>query len=358
MTSPYPKKPARRSSLAYFPDWSHYNPYQALLYSAVSKFGISCTGFSGNEFTLKWLLRYAMRFKTIHLHWLSGICRENGRDISGRYLLQMYGKILTARLLGCRVLWTVHNVLPHEASGSHREIRLRHLVGKSVNKVLVHCRYAKDLVSDAWGVREEKIVVVPHGAYTESVSEGNDRVAARKRLNIEGGKFAFLFFGMIREYKGVVELVRAFADIAKADDNVHLVIAGEPQSENLKTELEDTCRDGRVSLSLFRIPDADVPVYFNAADVVVLPYAEVLTSGTALLAFSLGKGIIAPEMGCLPELVTENTAILYKSKDQLKEAMVAAIGRMNRPTVREEALKIARSLQWDDIVRKHFMSLL
>jgi glycosyltransferase involved in cell wall biosynthesis len=227
-----------------------------------------------------------------------------------------------------------------------------------VNSVLVHCRYAKDLVSGAWGIEERKIVVAPHGAYTETFSEGRDRAAARKRLNIDEEKFTFLFFGMIRAYKGVVELVRAFAEVAEARDDVHLVIAGETYPESLKTDLEEMCRGKNVSLSLFRVPDADLPTYFNAADAVVLPYAEVLTSGTALLALSLGKGIIAPEMGCLPELVSERTGILYKSDDHLKDAMVAAVGRMNRPGVREEALKIAGSLRWEDIVRKHVMPLI
>jgi glycosyltransferase involved in cell wall biosynthesis len=100
-------------------------------------------------------------------------------------------------------------------------------------------------------------------------------------------------------------------------------------------------------------PNEDFQLYLNAADVVVLPFLEVLTSGSAITALSFGRPVIAPATGCLPELLVEGAGIVYESgtPGALQQAMeefrwrdVAACGRA--------AYRRARSLSWEPIARQ------
>ena len=96
------------------------------------------------------------------------------------------------------------------------------------------------------------------------------------------------------------------------------------------------------------IPAEELQVYLNAADVVVLPYKDILTSGAAVLAMSFGKPVIAPKLGCVAELIEEGVGgFLYDPEDEdgLLNAMRKAI-TANLRALGEYNLQKARELDW------------
>src|SRR5262249_23292444 len=118
--------------------------------------------------------------------------------------------------------------------------------------------------------------------------------------------------------------------------------------------LGDAGRAERVRLHLRHVRDAEVQVFLNAADLVVLPYRAVLTSGAAMLALSFGRGIVAPRVGCLADLERSGAAILYDpaAPDGLPGALARALDA-DPVALGERARRFARSLSWDAIARRH-----
>jgi glycosyltransferase involved in cell wall biosynthesis len=142
-------------------------------------------------------------------------------------------------------------------------------------------------------------------------------------LEIGEDDVVFLLFGWIRRYKGVLELIRAFKDLRA--HGTRLVIAGRPSGEGLEDEIRTAAADDpRILLHLHTIPDDEVQVFMNAADVAVFPYSRVLGSGAVVLAKSFGKAcIVASGSG-----VDEDGAFLYDPDDRgaLTRALENAVG--------------------------------
>jgi glycosyltransferase involved in cell wall biosynthesis len=128
---------------------------------------------------------------------------------------------------------------------------------------------------------------------------------AKKLLGIKTDK-VILFFGLIRPYKGLENLIRAFKIIQK-DNNVGLLIAGECY-ENLDKYIELISRENLDDKTLMVnkfIPNEDIEPFFESADVVCLPYSSASQSGILMMAYGFRKPVIVTNVGGLSELVVE-----------------------------------------------------
>lgn len=344
--------------LAYVPDWSFNNPYQKLLYNEVAVAGVNCHGLQGREFTFAWILKNVRNFNFIHLHWLLGIYPNQKKGLCWSNLIIVLAKILLSRLLGYKVLWTIHNIVPHETSNYDLEIAMRKIVARLVNKVIVHCDYAKTFIIKSWEVPVGKVVTVPHGSYIGYYPNDVSRSNARRALNIPEDKFTFLYFGMLRNYKGVKDLLSSYYQLKKANPDIHLIIAGYPPNEVIKNDIEAMANDKQISLHLRYISDNDVQLFFNASDVVVLPYLNILTSGAAVLALSFGRPVIAPAKGCIPELLDETFSFLYHKKQELADAMANAVTKKGNREIKKKAFERAQELKWNRIVADYYLPIL
>jgi beta-1,4-mannosyltransferase len=114
-----------------------------------------------------------------------------------------------------------------------------------------------------------------------------------------------------------------------ADKQSRLIVAGRPIDEAMEEEIRQASADDpRVCTALRFIPDQELPLYFAVADVVLLPFRQITTSGSAILAMSFGRPVIAPADGCLPEYVNATSGILYDPKDQ--NGLACAIERCSQ----------------------------
>ncbi len=145
--------------------------------------------------------------------------------------------------------------------------------------------------------------VIPHGDYRGSYPKTVSGTEARRQLGIPVDKSVALFFGGIFAYKNVPHLIDTFlrADLRDAV----LLIAGAPSSALEGHQLTELAKhDSRIQLHLRRIPDDEVQNFFAAADLAVLPFREILNSGSAVLALSFDRPVLVPALGSMPELQT------------------------------------------------------
>lgn len=142
--------------------------------------------------------------------------------------------------------------------------------------------------------------VIPHGHYRDAYPDDVTKKEAREALSLPKSSPLLLYFGYIRPYKNVPHLIKTFRAL-KTD--AHLLVAGQPQTSTLKKEVQQAANGASgVHLHLDFIPKADVQLYFRAADGVVLPYTEILNSGSALLALSFDRPVLVPQKGAMGEL--------------------------------------------------------
>lgn len=195
---------------------------------------------------------------------------------------------------------------------------------------------------------------LPHPPFDEWASALPSRQQARQILGLPETQPILLFFGLVRPYKGLADLLHALARV-RIELPARLIVAGEfwEDASVYHRLVHDLALEDAVVFHSRYIPDEDAPSFFAAADVVVLPYHHVSQSGIVALAHGLGRPIIATRVGGLPEMIAEGrTGLLVPPGDP--EALANAILRFYREglgPVYEAALATSREAgSWDQFV--------
>ena len=131
---------------------------------------------------------------------------------------------------------------------------------------------------------------------------------AIKQLKLDATKKYLLFFGLIRDYKGLDILLKAMATESLRNSNIQLIIAGEYYSnkEDYDKLIQELNLQNKLELQTHFIPDNEVAAYFCAADVVVQPYKHATQSGVTQICYHFNKPMIVTNVGGLPEIVPDN----------------------------------------------------
>lgn len=211
--------------------------------------------------------------------------------------------IMEKCLHGIKKMFVCHNVFPHERFPMDKF--LTKMVLKSGDCFITHsAKDAKDLLTIK---KTENVVQAVHPTYNAFKFENLTAEEARKRLNIKEEEHVLLFFGFVREYKGLKHLLRAMPELKKTDPKIKLLVVGdfgedEPEYMDLISKL-----DIKDVLAIYKgyIPDKEVEQYFAASDLVVLPYESATQSGVVQMAYGFGKPVLVTEVGGLPDVVTD-----------------------------------------------------
>ncbi|MFN8623180.1 MAG: glycosyltransferase [Chloroflexota bacterium] len=336
------------------PDYSHANPYQRQLAAGLARQGVRSIGGRPGKYQPFPILSAwvrAGRPSVLHLHWTHEYLK--GRDGPTRLnRLRFLSQLRLLKRLGVRLVWTMHNLGGHDGPKHAHEMAVHRTLVGLADAVICHCRAARDAAIAAYGLdaaTAARLHVIPHGSYLGVYPDTLDRDAARARLGLVDAGPVLLFLGAIRGYKGTDDLIAAFRAID--DPTARLLIAGKPRGEALEDKLGAAATaDPRIRLELRFVPDEELQVWLRAADLMVLPFRDILTSGSAILALSFGLPVVAPALGCLPETVPPDAGILYDpaSPDALAAALTRALAA-DLPAMRDAALGAARALDWDTI---------
>ena len=119
-----------------------------------------------------------------------------------------------------------------------------------------------------------------------------------------------LYLGLIKPYKGVLELIEAFKQTPL--NNSVLIIAGWSLDSNYWTQVKNAGEHQGITFREGFIPDDDLQYYYNAADLVVLPFKRIENSGSAIMAMGFKKPVVAPREGVLKNRLAQQDALLYE----------------------------------------------
>jgi beta-1,4-mannosyltransferase len=325
------------------------NPYAGLLDQALHPHDVHLE-LGDYGFSRAWLEAQRPTHDVLHFNWLHAFYRRDDLPSTVAAFHDFSENLHVARQLGYRIVWTLHNLYPHERPFPRIDHLARLLVADQADVVLAHCEHAADLARKRFYC--QNVRVVPHGNFIDVFPNDLTKAEARTRLGLGVDDFVYLFFGNARAYKAIEVLIDAFASLRAEDAVLGLMMrdAFDPAYGRRLTELAGN-RGGsvRVWTSSFFAAE-EFQVYLNSADVVVLPFSEVLTSGSAITALGFGCPLVVPALGCLSELVDDTMGITYPANvDQALPRAMEQIRRRDLVAAGIAARARAEALSWDGI---------
>ena len=246
-----------------------------------------------------------------------------------------------------KIIFECHNVYPHEPT--FMDGLLIRIAFLNCNYFIVHSN--KDL-NDLNKIKKKCIVKKSFIPSNDMFQTKNiTKIQAKKKLKITGD--IILFFGYIKEYKGLKYLLNAMPKIK--NKKTKLLVVGEfyddikKYQEIIKKEkLED-----RVELKNEYVKNEDVACFFQAADIVVLPYVSATQSGIIQIAYSLNKPVIATNVGGLPEVIDNGKTgyvVKSKSKDSIAKAIDKYYNTKNKKYFEDNIKIYKKKFEWDSLV--------
>ncbi len=293
-----PKKTARPLRVLAWPATRKRleNPYSYLvqLHTAPNQVETS-------ELSFRSLLKF--QWDVIHVHWPDMALLRKGllfQFVAGSVILLLLR--LQQTIGGAKIVWTVHNVFPHEVLYPRWVRVYMNAFVSLVDGILSPSRVGLAAATVAYPrLKSVRAAITPHGHYRDEFLSTKSRDDARFDLGWSSEETIVLSFGLIRPYKNLPALATLISNSQRA--NLRLVIAGPCKDLTEQHELEAIAsRDPRIRLHFGYISPEEVPLYFAACDLAVLPFKSILNSGSAVLALSLDRMILAPHIGAIPEL--------------------------------------------------------
>jgi beta-1,4-mannosyltransferase len=261
------------------------NPYIAQLFTALDE----QAGVVAVPFSLRTVL--LGRFDVLHIHWPETLVRKRTtfRSVVAAAILVVL--LLRLRVAATPIVRTVHNVRPHEDLHGWQGWLMRRLLRGVVAEVHL-------TPSTVAASRAPLTTVIPHGDYRAWFSKFSKDRSVPGRV---------VYFGLLRPYKGVDNLIRAFKEVDDASLTLH--IAGRAADDSFLNGLqEQVARDDRVSLEARFLDDEELVRFVTQAELVVLPYRYLVNSGVAVLSLSLNRPVLVPDSATARELLAETGA--------------------------------------------------
>ena len=342
------------------------NPYIILFKQALESQGLRVRFW--RNFNLNWLISKGKSCDCIHLHWLQLFFIPPKKSIRNPLLRRLienrFVKVLLdflclldfafafffAKLTGKTIVFTVHDLYDFGKKSFRRKLQTEiahNIVFRFANSIHVHNHFTSRLVESKYK-RKSGIVVIPHGNYIGYYPNQIPKAKARHQLGLPHNAFVYLFLGLLRPYKGLEGLVRAFIKLDNPEARL-LVVGKVFGVNNFESKLRDLSRtDSRIILLPKFVPDEAIQVYLNACDIFVLPYKNITTSGAAALALSFGRPVIAPSIASFPEVVIPESGVLYDTSqpNALTSALLKAITRSYSES---KIFSYARQFDWEKL---------
>lgn len=223
-----------------------------------------------------------------------------------QYGLRELACCLALKLLGIRVVATVHDVHPLSAPEG---IDLFRTVIRLGDHLIVHNHFSQHMLIDKVGASFPlpPVSVINIGNFLGSIRVV-DKIAARRALQLPVEDPLLLFFGQIKPEKGLQDLLRAFALHRQRGGAGRLVVAGRPTTHD-PVDYEEMAHQlglsAHVDFRLAYIPDEEMDMYFCAADLIVLPYREIYQSAVLIMAMSYGRAVLVADLAPMMEVISD-----------------------------------------------------
>lgn len=231
---------------------------------------------------------------------------------------------LIRSFVACRLVYICHNVLPHESVRGHAF--MARAVLRWGSRFVVHSEQQRDQLLTL--LPRADVVVRNMPTLDLFAQQCRPKPEARERLGIPMGRPVILFFGIVRAYKGLRDLLYALPQVRDCLDEALLLVAGEfwEDKASYLALIRELGIEDAVRIDDRYVPDEEVGIYFSAADLLVAPYRQV--TGSAVVQAALGSGcpVVATDVGMLSSVIrhAENGLLVPPGDPRaLAEAIVA-----------------------------------
>jgi beta-1,4-mannosyltransferase len=269
-------------------------PLSGVLNRFVASFSqaISEQGYVVHEF--RWSSLGLEKTNFIFLHWPDEFFAITGKIEALKSFIKLAVIQISKILWDAKLVWIAHNVMPHGAAQSTSLVRRGFL--RSLDGVIFLSEYSHKLIGNLYPeVRTCNSLVTVHGHYRGTA------VTHETPWVMSSGNIQLLHFGQIRAYKNIDVLVEAASSIS----GIHLLVSGMAVDRSLCAAIQAKAQlVPHIKLDFRDAPisEAELAAIVDSADAIVLPYKNILNSGSALLSLSRNRPVLAPNMGSLPEL--------------------------------------------------------
>ena len=296
------------------------NPYQYLMIEGLNSDEIIDVK-SGVDDRFFGILRTAIQLKPtyIHLDWITSFYYR--RSLWMNFLsipLFMIQLLIVKYVFNIKLVWTLHNIQPHDLKHQKIHTFCRHFFAKQSSWIRIFSEDSVERVKQALKVKD-KFVVCPEGSYVDYYKNTISIIDAKQKFNIKENDFVYLYLGFIKPYKGIENLIENFNKLQIKKKK--LIIAGNVLNKNYFNEIYTD--DKNIQFVNRFIENDELQYFYKAADVVVLPFNKVENSGSVILAMGFKKVIVAPKMGVLLKRLINQQDFLYNEGELFQKLNLA-----------------------------------
>ena len=249
-----------------------------------------------------------------------------------------------------RVVSILDNIIPHEHRPGDR--LFGHYFTRSVDGFVAMSDSVLEDLSKFDTVKPR--VFCRHPLY-DNFGPKTSREESLKFLGLDPGERYMLFFGLIRDYKGLDLMLKAYADSRFRKMNVKLIVAGEFYSGSEKYfDLEkELGLEGMIIWKSDFVPDSEVRYYFGAADIIVQPYKSATQSGVTQIAYHFEKPMLVTDVGGLAEIVPDGKVgyVVQPEVAQIADALVDFFENKRQDQFIDGILSEKKQYAWSNMTR-------
>lgn len=344
-----------------FPAWFENNPYLNLHYLVARSRGYDLL-LATRLGPFYDHLNGTIPGDVVHVHWTAPIAQHAPDAADARKRLVLFKRrVAAAQRRGVRLIWTIHNKVPHDCPYPEVEAELLEFLASRADVIIAINPMTAEIMADVVRLDPTRVTVIPHPSYRGLYADSVGREEAREALGLAPGDKGVLFFGQMRRYKGLEAFFTAMADVHLSDPATVMLLAGKTSDRDrewIEQALPSTVRAIRDHRF---IPDDEVQLWMRAADTIVLPFENVLNSGSVFLCATFGRSVVVPRSPQLEAELGEQPWVRYFEPmgdgDGLRDAIRDSLERPEAD--RSAALAFAAqrsayrmSVEFDDVLRR------
>jgi beta-1,4-mannosyltransferase len=339
----------RSQKILILPDAGPENPfqYQMIAFLKINGFDVK----AGKKRKFGSIYKHVKDFdpEIVYFDWVHSF-------ILGRSLVWSYIKSLLfiaeifflSSIRKITILHTLHNTQNHSQLRLSLERAVYGFFLKRCSKIRVYSEAVKQEAVYKFNISPDRISVIQDIPYHQYYVSTSTKKSSREHLNIVETAFVFLFFGRIKRYKGLENLIQSFISTARQDDC--LLIAGANTDQDYVLKLKNlSCHDPKIIWFDRFIAKEEVHYFFNAADIVVLPFLRIDHSGTIDLAMSFRKPVITLKTDSTKALLAHQEILLFEETQDLADTLVKA-HQINMEEIGLQNFTIADSSNYHELL--------
>ena len=264
---------------------------------------------------------------------------------------QFYTIIRRLRKLApnAKIMFVCHNVVSHESNFIHEHVT-RFVLGRA-DMCEIHSQEDQKKFDKLLPSHRSFRGFLP---YDDAKPQLVDQKLAKKKLGLGDTKPTILFFGIIRPYKGLGWLLKAMPRVIK-ETGATLLVVGESWgggAEYAKISQELQLSEHVRFVNSF-VPDAEMPTYFSASDLVVLPYETATGSAVLATCMKYGRPVVATRVGSFPEIIKDGISghlVPPRNSDALASAIIKSLQTAELSRLRAEFVADRKRYTWDRLI--------